>query len=126
MAILDGNGIPILDLSNSSREFVEGKHQAYLNSGDEKHLLTGAQVYIQNPHPAGASEPGVTSVRVGGETLDESLKSIIGAVDTLHTEPVGNPSIRQAPEWVASSDDDLARLLAEHYGCQVKAMEELQ
>lgn len=113
MAILDDNGVPILALSHSSREFVDGKHEAALDPDNDTSLLTGAVVYVQNKRPVGAEDsPDVTVFHIGGETLDEALKSVVGAFDGFHGH--------DKPGWVASSDEDLARLLAEHYDCKVR------
>lgn len=115
MAVLDANGVPILALSNSSQEFVDGQHEKYFASdGDPEHLLTGAVVLVHNPRPVGGEGPDITRFLIGGETLGEALKSVVGAFDGFHAH--------QPPAWVASSDEDLARLLAEHYGCKVRAM----
>jgi len=116
MALLDERGVPILDLSNSSKEFVDGRHQNYLDSGDDEHLLTGAVVQLHNPSPVGAPDSeDVTVFTIGGETLDEALKSVVGAFDQYHA--------LQPPQWVASNDEHLSRLLAEHYRCEEKELQ---
>lgn len=112
MAILDANGVPILNLNNSSQEFVDGKHQAYLESGEDHHLYTGEVVYLHNPRPVGSDKEDVTIFHIGGETLDEAIKSVVGAFDGFYGH--------LPPTWVSSTNEDLAGLIAEHYGAEVK------
>lgn len=119
MAIRNENGVPELALSNSSAEFVDGKHQAALDPDNDEQLLTGTVVYVENKRPVGAADtPDVTMFVIGGETLDEALKSIVGTFEDYHGHD--NPS------WVASSHEDLAKLLAEHYGAKTKPMEKVK
>lgn len=119
MANLDPNGVPILDLSDKSRKRVT----------DHDGLLTGAVVYLDNRRPAanpvGSAAAGVTQVHVGGETLDEALKSIVGLFDVHHSGAPGDPATFESPGWVASSNDILGKLLAEHYGCELRKMSEV-
>jgi hypothetical protein len=70
---------------------VEGKHQKYLDAGDPEHLLTGTVVYVHNPRPVGCEGPDVTRFKIGGETLDEALKTVIGTFDGFHAEPPAAP-----------------------------------
>jgi hypothetical protein len=118
MAHLDQNGVPILALAPSSLEFVDGKHRAFIDSDDQAHLLTGTVVIVDNPTPVNGTGQGVTTFTIGGETLDEALKSVVGAFDGAHAH--------HPPRWVASTDEDLARLLGEHYGCKVKPIEKVK
>lgn len=113
MALRDANGVPILALNNSSQEYVDGEHQAALDPDNDTTLLIGEVVYLHNKRPVGSPDtPDVTVFTIGGETLDEALKSVVGTFE-LHAHV-------EAPDWVASTNEDLARLLAEHYGCKVK------
>lgn len=133
MAVLDPNGVPILDpehgsdghLSPPSLQLIQDLHQPYVETGDGEHLLTGAVAWIHNPHPITGTAADVTRFVVGGETIDEALKSIIGAHDTFYAFPPGTPYIADRPEWVDATDEQLASLLAEHYGCPAHQPEDL-
>lgn len=115
MAVRDANGVPVLALSNSSTEYVAGKHAAALDPDDPTAVLVGVEVYLHNKRPVGAPDtPSITRFVVGGSTLDEALKEIVGAYE-FHAH-------HEQPDWVASSDEDLANLLAEHYDTRVKEL----
>jgi hypothetical protein len=123
MAQLDANGVPVLSLgTDASREVAEAQDAFLTAAQDGKnisaHLLVGTVVVLHNGRPAGVpggAEGASTTVVVGGETLDEALKSIVGAFDTEHSGRRGVPDDYVAPDWVASTHEPLARLLAEHY-----------
>jgi hypothetical protein len=71
-----------------------------------------------------------TSFLIGGETLDEAAKSVVGAFE-FHGEDhsdqnfVANESLPDGPDWVASTHKDLAKLLAEHYGARSRTRTEV-
>lgn len=112
MAILDDNGVPIMALSDSTKEFVAGVSAKQSDPEDDTPLLIGQVLVLENQRPVGAADtPDVTVFTIGAENLDEASKSVVGAYDGAHGH--------DKPEWVASSDADLANVVAEHYGAQV-------
>lgn len=158
MAIYDENGVPILRLSASSQDFVDAQHQkavAALEShaqavaaADDPEsseaqaqadaslelLHLGDSVVIHNKAPVNVEEgapnaPDKTFVSIGASTLDEALKECIATFDSGH---VREGDRTNTPDWVASTNDDLARLLAEHYNggkadgpCQPRTLSEV-
>lgn len=118
MAVRDANGVPILALSNSSAEYVQGRHQSALDlsaEGDHSQLLTGHTVLVHNPKPIGAPDkPDVTVFSIGGSTLQEALTEVIGAYE-FHTH-------LESPDFVSASDENLGKLLAEHYSCELRPL----
>jgi hypothetical protein len=120
MARFDERGIPMLELDTRSLAAVDKTRQAAADG--EPELLVGETVLLENSRPAiGPGHTGpppsadVTVVTVGGETLDEALKSIIATYDTHHSGAFGDPAEFDPPEWVASTHAELAKYLAEHY-----------
>jgi hypothetical protein len=110
------NGVPVLELSNSSVEKVAEAQGKLLDPHQESVYLTGATAYLHTPVENSHGGPDVVIFHIGGETLDEAAKSCVGAFeDSFSNEP---------PTWVASTDDDLAEVLADHYGCPIKGMDE--
>lgn len=120
MAVRDSNGVPILAVSNSSEEFVRSEHEKALEAlaeDDQSHLLTHTVVYLHNPKPTNSSTPDVTVFQIGGSTLHEALTEVVGGFE-FHTH-------LERPEYVASTNENVAKLLAEHYGCDVKSVEDV-
>lgn len=118
MAILDDNGVPILALSNSTKEFVQGQHDKARDPDDETPDLLGHMLVLENKRPVGAADtPDVTVFRVGAETLDEAAKSVVGVFDSVHGH--------DKPGWVASSDENLAKVVAEHYAATVIPLDQV-
>lgn len=120
MARLDDDGITILELSDKSAAAVD-KTRVAAGEGNAD-LLTGVTVVLENHRPALApgqqpiaGAPPISIVRVGGSTLDEALKETIYAYDAGCSGVPGDPSEFDPPEWVASDNGQLAKLLAEHY-----------
>lgn len=107
MPRLDANGVPILDISAEAAEELDNAQQEYGDSPDDSLLLTGERVYVHNPAPRDLPTPSVTTFVVGGETLSEAAKSVVGALAFYHAT--------QVPDWVASTHDGLARIVAEHW-----------
>lgn len=124
-------GIPILDLSEEDLDYVQGKHEAAMEAWQDQsddleddHLYVGEKIAIHNKSPINAPEQeDVTWVTIGACTLDEALKSAIGAFDQGHV--TGGDHIN-TPDWVASTDEDLARLLGAHYGAAVLDISEVR
>lgn len=104
-----------------------------------EHSLIAESVLIHNPAPVtaivtgpdgetivGADAPRYTPHSVGASDLDEALKEVIGAHDLEHVGPAGVPSDHlYPPDWVASTHEGLARLLADYYGCEVRELSEV-
>jgi hypothetical protein len=145
MAIYTENDVPLLShkLSASSMEFIDGKHekaQAALEKKGpdayQKELLLGEGVIVHNKAPVGGGvrvedgqaqvlEPDVpdrTFFSIGASTLQEALTEVIGAYDRIHLQTQDN---LDPPDWVASTHEDLANLLAEYYGCEVRPISEV-
>lgn len=97
--------VPVLDVSEDTHELVGAAHDAALDPEDDTQLLTGAVVMLDNSRPADGSA-GHVIVHIGASTLHEATTEVIGALPQL---------ARDMPEWVASSDGELADVLAEHY-----------
>jgi hypothetical protein len=120
MAIYDENGVPILRLSAKSQAYLDDLHQSYIDAdadGTPDHFLTAESVVVHNPAPVGnvagdTSAPDYTFFSIGASDMDEALKDVIGAFDTHHVRE--NDRVN-TPQWVASTNEDVARLLAEHY-----------
>jgi hypothetical protein len=110
------NGVPILELHEDVVAKVARSVGALLDPEAETEYLTGAMAFMHTPRELGHGRPDVVVFRIGGSTLDEAAKECITAFeDSYSADP---------PTWVASTSDDLAEVLAEHYGCPVKGMDE--
>ncbi len=113
--------VPILDVSEETHELVGSVHDATLDPEDETQPLTRAVVILDNPHPVGAPGPSRTLFSIGASTLHEAVTEVIGVypLDGL-----------DMPQWVASDDENLARVIAEHFTvpgystCEVIPLEE--
>lgn len=121
MSIYDENGVPVV---------YRGPDQAIGLSKPLKHdpkaLLLGDAAIIHCKHLAGSGEEGQVSFSIGAENLDEALKSVIGAFDMHHLDPAGQSSdAHHAPDWVASTNSDLAKALADYYSCQTRDIAEV-
>lgn len=118
-----GNGtVPILDVAEGTNERVAAVHAAALDPNDETPLLTGTVVIVDNQRPVGAPDtPDRTVFVIGGSTLQEAATEVIGALGQHALE---------MPRWVASTDAELADIVAEHYtvkgysSCKVIPIEE--
>ena len=110
------NGVPILELHEDVAAKVAEHVSALLDPEAETIYLTGAMAFMHTPRHVGTGNPDVVILHIGGSTLDEAAKECIVAFeDSFSADP---------PSWVASTNDDLAEVLAEHYGCPVKGMDE--
>lgn len=122
MAIYTPNSVPILDLSPESLALIQKRHDKALKAIEDpkvdatEHYLVGEAVWTHCPdhQHEGVLAPGSDWVRhvIGGSTLDEALKDVIGGYDQMHAQ--GGDHVNP-PDWVASTDGELASLLAEHY-----------
>lgn len=106
---LTTNGVPILELSHKSLDKVLDSVDNLHDENQETELLVGARVLLHNPSPK-VMEPGADVIvfTIGGETLDEAAKSVVG----LFEAEFG----LAAPTWVASTNEHLAEVIADHYG----------
>lgn len=107
------SGVPDLEVKSTSHKKIKKAHE-------EGSLYTGHTVILENPHHG-----GVTQFSIGGSTLHEALTEIVGAYDTNHS---GTPGISEdftPPGWVASTSENLASLVAEHYDCSIKDLSEV-
>jgi hypothetical protein len=121
VTIYNSRDVPLLSLGTDSREaLAENKLAAVAAweaaTGDAEpieELRTGARVWVENRAPKGSPDkPDVTSFVIGGADLDEAVKDVIGAFDRFHVE--GGDELNP-PRWVASTDPEIAQLLAEHW-----------
>lgn len=105
--------VPVLDVSEETHELVGQLHDAALDPDDDDHeLLVGVKVYLDNARPrevTDASAPRWTRVTIGGSTTHEAATEVIGAFAQVALDQ---------PQWVASTNDDLAKILAEHFTVQ--------
>jgi hypothetical protein len=122
MTVYDNNGVPVVYLGPDKRI---GLSQPLEHDPTES--LVGESVVIHCKALAVApDEQGRVSVGIGGENLDEALKSCIGAFDWYHLHPVGSSSDDQhTPDWVASTHDGLATALADYYSCEKRDIAEV-
>jgi hypothetical protein len=112
----DENGVPILELGHAAAAKTTQAQENLLSPDTETVYLTGAIVHLHNPRSRVGQSPDVTTFHIGGETLDEAAKSVIGTFEgAFGVDP---------PTWVASTDDDLAHVISDHYGCPVRGMDE--
>lgn len=113
--------VPVLDVCDDTHELVGEVHAAALDPDDDTRLLTGALVRIDNPRAVDGSV-GPISMVIGASTLHEAATEAIGAYSRLALD---------MPEWVASTDEHLAAVLAEHFTvkgystCKAIAMQEV-
>lgn len=111
------NGVPILELHEDVVVKVADAQRKLLAPDEETVYLTGAKAYLHTPSERSHGNPDVIIFHIGGETLDEAAKSCIGAFEDSYAD--------DAPTWVASTNDDLAEVIAEHYGCcPIRGMDE--
>lgn len=113
--------VPVLDVSEKTHELVGSAHDAALDPNDDTGLLTGAVWLAANDNPRDGSRPGPIRGGVGGSTLHEAAIEVVGAIAELAGD---------MPTWVASTDGDLAKIVAEHFtvkgysSCKVIPIEE--
>lgn len=99
------SAVPMLDVSDDTHDLVGQRHGEALDPDHETGLLLGAVVMLDNPRPV-PGEQGHVIVHIAGSTLHEAATEVVRAfsVYALHM-----------PEWVASTDAELADVLAEHF-----------
>lgn len=102
---MGNNFVPVLDVGEDQRAFVDGRHDAALDPEDETTLLLGEVVMLDNGRPADGSD-GHVIFHIGASTLQEAATEVIGALGAHALD---------MPEWVASTNDELADVLAEHF-----------
>ena len=100
------SAVPVLDVSDRTHELVGALHDAALDPQDDTQLLTGTVVQIDNQRPRDGSRPGPITCHVGASTLHEAATEVVTIVAQLALD---------MPEWVASTSNGLADVLAEHY-----------
>lgn len=110
------NGVPILELHHDVAEKVVDSRRALLDPDAETVYLTGSTVFMHTPSEVETGAPDIIVLRIGGSTLDEAAKECVGVFEDSYSA--------QPPSWVASTNDDLAEVIAEHYGCPLKSMDE--
>lgn len=104
--------VPVLDVADDTHESVGAAHDAALDPKDDTTLLAGAIIYFDNKRPRDPSPvapPGTpewTMISIGGSTLHEAVTEVISCV--------GDQAL-DMPAWVASTDKDLATVVAEHF-----------
>ncbi|MFL5845276.1 MAG: hypothetical protein ACJ762_11320 [Solirubrobacteraceae bacterium] len=136
MTIYSENGVPILfqlpgqmlGLSEKAWKAVEAAHAAAQEvAGDPEalaeHLLIGEAVVIHNKD---ASKGDFTVTSIGASDLREALQEAIGGFDLAHIgERDVSSDAQLTPDWVASTHEELARLLADYYSCEVRDLSEV-
>jgi hypothetical protein len=114
--------VPVLDIDDDTHDLVGLEHDAALDPDDDTELLLGAIVFLDCPKFIDGSRPGPMQCGIGGSTLFEAATEIVAGHAQLASE---------MPAWVASTNDDLARVIAEHYTldgyseCSVIPMDEV-
>lgn len=122
MTVYNENGVPVVYLGEGQRI---GLSQPLEHDPDES--LLGESVVIHcKALTTAPQEQGRVSISIGGENLDEALKSCIGAFDWYHLYPSGSSSdALHTPDWVASTNDALASALADYYSCEKRDIAEV-
>ena len=104
------NDVPVLEVRQELAEKLSAASQAHIDPDQEAEYLVGTVCILSNEKPL----PGVVAsdviFHIGGETLDEAAKSVVGRYELTYGA--------DAPEWVWSTNDDLAAVVASHYGCE--------
>lgn len=104
------NDVPVLELRSELAEKVSEAARVAVDPEQDTEYKTGATVILSNEAPHIGVVAGDVIFHVGGETLDEAAKSIIGRYELTYGQDI--------PEWVWSTDDDLAEVIADHYNCE--------
>jgi hypothetical protein len=98
--------VAVLDVSDVTHDLVADEHEAALDPDDETGLLTGTIVMVDCPRYTDGSRPGPMTCGIGGSTLHEAATEVLNVHAQLASE---------MPTWIASTDDHLASVLAEHF-----------
>jgi uncharacterized membrane protein len=121
VSVYDENGVPVVYRGPDQRIGLSGPLEH-----DPGELLLGEAVVIHCKRLRGSGETGTVTLSIGAENLDEALKSCIGAFDVHHLDPPGVSSDAEyTPDWVASTHQGLAALLADYYSCQARDIAEV-
>lgn len=112
------NGVPVLELHEKLVEKVARAQRDLLAPDKDTVLLTGHAVFMHTNRERSHGGPDVVVLDIGGETLDEAAKSCVGTFEDNFAD--------DAPSWVASTDDTLAAVIASHYGCPIKNLDEVR
>jgi hypothetical protein len=121
VSVYDENGVPVVYRGPDQRI---GLAEPLEHDPDE--LLLGESVVIHCKALPGTGDEGIVTFSIGAENLDEALKSCIGAFDVHHLDPPGVSSdADHTPDWVASTHQGLAALLADYYSCQARDIAEV-
>jgi hypothetical protein len=108
------NGVPILEIRQDLAAKVSEHAQKANDPNEETEYLVGTVVRLHNPSPQPGIDDSPVVVTIGGETLDEAAKSVIGVYETVFGSA--------APEWIESTNKDLGEVIADHYGnCEVRS-----
>lgn len=115
------NGVPILELRDELVSHVADAQGRLLDPNVATVYLTGELVLMHTQQPITPTDNPLERVslhRIGGSTLDEAAKECIG--------PFEDSFSQVAPDWVASTHEHLAHVIADHYGggCEVLSMDE--
>src|SRR4051795_220295 len=99
------NGVPILELSNKHYEMVAESAERFHDESQDTEYFVGKYVYMHAPVArtnGGASD--IAILEVGGSHLDAAAKECITYFEDVVSDG--------PPDWVASTHDDLAAVLA--------------
>lgn len=110
------NGVPILELRSQVADQVAAAVQTLLDPHAPTVYLTGQLVHMHTARARGLDVADVVTFHIGGSTLDEAAKECIAAFEDNFADG--------SPTWIASTSDDLAQVIADHYGCPVKSTDE--
>lgn len=104
------NDVPVLEIRADLARKVADSARAHIDPDQEAEYLTGAVCILDNPQPQEGIVQADVIFHIGGETLDEASKSVVGRYEMTYGAV--------APQWVWSTNDDLAAVVASHYGCE--------
>lgn len=120
----------VIGLSSDANDTVVQAHEAYIaaaESGDPEalaeHLLIADSVIVHNADPS--IEADWTPFSVGASDIQEAMTEVISAYDVHHTSGDTGADHLFKPEWVASTNPELARLLADYYSAEVREISEV-
>lgn len=105
--------VPVLDVGDETHELVGAEHDAALDPEDETPPLQGVVLFFDNASPRSPRAdiaPGTPMhtrvVIAGASTLHEAATEVIRCVFDQALD---------MPQWVASTDANLADVVAEHF-----------
>lgn len=115
------NGVPILELHEDLVAAVADAQARLLDPDTDTVHLQGELVLMHTSQPiptTGNPLDRVSLHHIGGSTLDEAAKECITTFEDSFSY--------DAPDWIASTHEQLAHVLADHYGngCPVLSMDE--